>query len=783
MKKLFFGLLLVSIWSLNTQAQVAIPMPNFGFSDATGSYPYCAIPNGFTANVTTGNEIYNAANSGGANFPSLKLQSTGQYAMIHTATEPGPITYSIRGNIGNVSAWSGTFDVQQSVDGINFTALPLIKSYSGSGALPATGNYVVETLNPDPSARYIRWYFTSKTSSCNVGLDDISIAAPAIGPGPQLVVNYNSTNLVNNQTINFNTGVGNPITISLAISNYGNTNDLIIYDSTAISGTYASDYSITSSLPITVAASSNGTSVQNLDISFNPQANGSRPATLSIYSNDSTAGVFVVQLDGIGGTIASEPNVTLSNLEFTGGNNYIKSYRLHGSFTSSGSADGYLVVRQVNNTPFTYPMDGKVYLRGDTVGTNNKVVGSFTSTDFIVNNIVASTDYSFAIYAYNGNGTFRNYNQAAELVGNVTSSASMMPMNEYATINTSSSTFVNDLTSVINVPGRNKIYYGNYGSTMMKLFAATDTLNGKKVATCVYSGLKYIYSEPITWGYMSREHTYCHNWMPTFPADGSGATPNNTERPEYNDQHNLYPTNQDDVNAVRSNYPMGEVVNVEETFLDCKIGTDVNGNRVFEPRDEQKGRAARAIMYMAVAHNNLNDAFGNPQNWKLRNPISNSILYGQDQNVLKKWHYNFPPNNWDIARNDFLDSLQGNRNPFVDHPEYACYIDFYTMNYIANPVIPCNTLGVSNISTSVSNLYISPNPTSQNINLYFNSSIKEKASYQVFDITGKLVLTGNTQILEGSNIVSINIENLQSGIYQVKLSSASVLFTQKLVKE
>ena len=52
---------------------------------------------------------------------------------------------------------------------------------------------------------------------------------------------------------------------------------------------------------------------------------------------------------------------------------------------------------------------------------------------------------------------------------------------------------------------------------------------------------------------------------------------------------------------------------------------------------------------------------------------------------MKKWHYQDPPDAYEISRNDFLDSLQGNRNPFIDSARYACYIDFSNMSYIANP--------------------------------------------------------------------------------------------------
>ena len=68
--------------------------------------------------------------------------------------------------------------------------------------------------------------------------------------------------------------------------------------------------------------------------------------------------------------------------------------------------------------------------------------------------------------------------------------------------------------------------------------------------------------------------------------------------------------------------------------------------------------------------------------WNLPNPISIFISYGQNQDVLKQWHWQDPVSNEEIARNDYIASLQGNRNPFVDSMQYACFIDFTTMTKV-----------------------------------------------------------------------------------------------------
>ena len=156
--------------------------------------------------------------------------------------------------------------------------------------------------------------------------------------------------------------------------------------------------------------------------------------------------------------------------------------------------------------------------------------------------------------------------------------------------------------------------------------------------------------------------------MPTNPANDP------IERDEYADQHHLFPTHQDGANGIRSNHPLGNVSNVQDTFGDAKFGTDASGNIVYEPRDEHKGDAARAILYMMIRYDDI-DGY----DWGLSAINSASSQDPQDLNVLLDWHNQDPPSSWEIARNDYTQSIQGNRNPFVDHPEYVNYIDFYSI--------------------------------------------------------------------------------------------------------
>ena len=48
-----------------------------------------------------------------------------------------------------------------------------------------------------------------------------------------------------------------------------------------------------------------------------------------------------------------------------------------------------------------------------------------------------------------------------------------------------------------------------------------------------------------------------------------------------------------------------------------------------------------------------------------------SVAYMGYLNTILQWHREDPVDYKEIYRNDVVYSYQGNRNPFIDHPEYA----------------------------------------------------------------------------------------------------------------
>jgi hypothetical protein len=704
-KSIFLVLLSAFAYSVSV-AQAVLP--------TTWSFTTTTLPVGWTE---SGTAFYTAS---GNTPPAMKFDNTGDYLIINFASAPGALTYYLTGN----SFTGGTFTVEESADGSSYTALH-------THTAPPAGVYQMYTDVPNSLTRFIRFIYTNKSAG-NIGLDDVSIAVGAATPAQEINVKYGSTTIVSGGSQTVSSPVATMTPFVFTVENLGTANTLNI-SSAVISGTNAADFSV-ASFPSTVAAASN----QSLTVNFTPAVAGTRTAVLTINSDDSDEAAYVINLNGIGGSFATEPASQPTNLVFSN----VKSYRLTGTFTAT-TADGYLVLRKKGSAITGVPVDGTVYQRGDIVG-DGQVVYSGAATGFTPNNIVASTGYYFVVYAYNGAGAYTNYLTTAPLAGNVTSLGSMQPAGYYSTISTSSPTFVTDLHNLTN-PHQMQ-FYSNYGSLMVGLFVARDTTLDRRVITCVYSGENKIYTEPFdfTATGFSREHTYAHSWMPTNPAQAL---------PEYNDYHHLFPTNQNNANALRSNYPLGKVVTQTGGYLGCKFGTDANGHQVFEPRDEHKGDAARAMMYEAICYTTVS---GN--NWGFPNPISGSIPYGQDQAILKQWNLQDMPDSWEISRNDFLDSLQSNRNPFVDNPNYACFINFTNVSYES---LGC-TAAVEEALLNGFILY--PNPVTNVLTM--NVDATTITGYQITSLDGKVVKSADAinQVL-----VEVNIQDLKVGSYIVKV--------------
>jgi len=164
----------------------------------------------------------------------------------------------------------------------------------------------------------------------------------------------------------------------------------------------------------------------------------------------------------------------------------------------------------------------------------------------------------------------------------------------------------------------------------------------------------------------NREHSVPQSWF-------------NSKSPMYSDLMQVIPTD-GYVNNRRSNYPYGEVTSVKWSSNNAfsKLGTCmVNGSTitVFEPNDEYKGDLARIYFYMATAYQ------GSITSWsssgggtEIFTDDSYMPYVSWQMDMLLDWAKNDPVSEKEIARNNAVYRLQGNRNPFVDYPGLEDYI-------------------------------------------------------------------------------------------------------------
>lgn len=544
-----------------------------------------------------------------------------------------------------------------------------------------------------------------------------------VAPAREINVKVNGTTVLNNDTY----VVGTTAATTVTIENSGVSN--LTLSGVNFTGTNAAEFAINLTTGTVAGLGSN-----NYTLSFSPAGTGTRTATISIANDDSDENPYVIHLYAIGtNNLATEPTTNPTNLTFP----LVKAYTVGGQYTAGTNAENYIVLWKNGSAVTGMPTDGTSYKRGDVVG-DARVAYIGSGTGFTPRGIIANQNYHFAVFAFNGPAGFENYKTTTPAIGNVTSQGQQIG-NYYAGINSASPTFLTDLSALINP--HTVVSYFNYKTTMMNQFEIRDTTNGQSFVTCVYSGERKVFDEPFDWtavGY-SREHSYCHSWMPTYPCD-------NPEQPEYNDQHNLWPTNLQQANTPRSNLPLMDIDGqIVFTYLEGNVGYS-GSQLVYEPRAAQKGNAARSIFYMATCYNGQ---AGN--NWQLPS--------NQSQESLKTWHYNDLPDNYEIARNEFIFSKQANRNPYIDSINFVCHVNFANMSYAT-----CN-VGIE--EKLAANFTVFPVPASAK--LYAQVNGLDIVEYTITDMQGRTIQSSsNVQV----PVLELATSNFKSGMYILKVGTS-----------
>ena len=135
----------------------------------------------------------------------------------------------------------------------------------------------------------------------------------------------------------------------------------------------------------------------------------------------------------------------------------------------------------------------------------------------------------------------------------------------------------------------------------------------------------------------------------------------------YTDIHHLRPADAS-INSERSNYDFdngGDIVYDGSNAT----GNNLNSGTSWEPRDEVKGDVARMMFYMDLRYEEGSDA--DMPDLRLIDEVKTSDSDFGKLCTLIDWHQSDTVDVSELKRNDDIFEFQGNRNPFIDHPEWV----------------------------------------------------------------------------------------------------------------
>ncbi|RYM35735.1 ribonuclease [Brumimicrobium glaciale] len=211
------------------------------------------------------------------------------------------------------------------------------------------------------------------------------------------------------------------------------------------------------------------------------------------------------------------------------------------------------------------------------------------------------------------------------------------------------------------IDGHVKFPYTSSNTDVWDILKETDkdTIDPSKVIL-LYTGWTVDAAQEYNrGGGWTREHVWAKSRGNFGTSQGAGT-----------DVHALRPCDVS-VNSARSNrwFDCGDYEYIDG---DGATGSYTSSSSwVWEPRDMVKGDVARMIFYMATRYEGESgelDLFmidSIPSDNKTKAPVHGRL------SVLLQWHNDDPVDDWELNRNEVIYSYQGNRNPFIDRPEFV----------------------------------------------------------------------------------------------------------------
>ncbi len=281
---------------------------------------------------------------------------------------------------------------------------------------------------------------------------------------------------------------------------------------------------------------------------------------------------------------------------------------------------------------------------------------------------------------------------------------------------------------------------------------------------------------------INREHSVPKSWW------------GGSKQAQYSDIFNIVPTD-GYVNNQRSNYPYGVCEGGTRLTNDIYVAKGRKGSSthegysgiVFEPDDEYKGDFARAYFYMATCYNDVIGTWtksgGNVFFAGNSYPVFTNYAIG----LLLEWHRLDPVSEKETTRNCYAHSWQGNRNPFIDHPELAEHI---WGNQQGQPwtgdgtvvTIPVLTQPANGETINVGTIAVDGNSVSKTINVkgsYLTQGISVSVSGEDFNVSTTTLSADDVN--NGTTITVTYSGNAETATGTLTLSSDEVSRSCNLV--
>ncbi|MFP7722812.1 endonuclease [Lysobacter sp. A3-1-A15] len=402
-----------------------------------------------------------------------------------------------------------------------------------------------------------------------------------------------------------------------------------------------------------------GTSMTGWKIALYNGSNRARYATLSL------SGTVADQCGGYGTAVVAAPGMQngapdgLALIDANGTLVQFLSYE--GSFTASdGPAAGRTSTMILPSETSTTPVGYSLQLSGSGA---------------------AYADFSWQSPRAH---SFGACNAGQSFSGGSTPPPSPAPTGYYSGVNTSSAANLRATLHAVIDDHKRFPYTSTATDTWDVLeFADEDPLNANRILD-IYKNASYA---EVGGGntYYNREHTWPKSYG--FPTDGAANYP-------YTDMHMLM-LSDSSYNSSRGNKPYGNCTSSCTEYPTQSYAGQGGGSGVFPGNSnwanssiwqtwgKLKGNVARALLYMDVRYEGgkHNVTGVNEPDLRLTNDLglikttsgNASIAYMGLLSVLLQWHAADPVTEAERMRNDAIYSYQGNRNPFIDHPEWvAC---------------------------------------------------------------------------------------------------------------